>query len=140
MAAFILKSILRPPSAVAIVMLGVYMTLWGIWVANPFWTVFTSSTIYHTMAAFAPEWFYGTGAIICGVLITYGAVLDSYFAKTAGSLLGALHWVSLSTLYFIGDWHNTGAITTLFVAATSAYLYLSTVINRYARDREDDLR
>ena len=40
--------------------LGIYTILWGLWVANPFWDVFSTAPLYSQLSSIAPEVFWGT--------------------------------------------------------------------------------
>jgi hypothetical protein len=121
-----LMEFLRPVSKGVVISTAVYTILWGAWVANPFWTVFTQASLYSGLEQIAPEWFWGWLAIVTGVLAMYTAVHPRIRMKpyTCVALLG-WHWLLVSILYFYGDWHNTGGITSAFIAILCAYIYLN---------------
>lgn len=123
-------ALLKPINKAAIILLGVYTVIWGFWVANPFWHVFTSAPLYSALAGTVPaEWFWGCVAIICGCLTIRGAFRRSYNSLLIGAGAVGWHWFIISILYFVGDWHNTGGITALFLSLYAAYVYLNIKVN-----------
>jgi hypothetical protein len=68
---------LKPINTAAIIILGAYTILWGLWVANPFWTVFDQAPIYNWMMQVMPEWIWGVVAILVGLLMVYGVLRHS---------------------------------------------------------------
>lgn len=127
---------LQPINTAAIVILGVFTVIWGAWVANPFWDVFTSAKLYSALYNFAPfttfippEIFWGCLAIICGLVTCRGALKRTYRTLTVGSGVMVWHWAMIATFYFIGDWHNTGGITSLVLACYAAFIYLNIKVN-----------
>ncbi len=122
----VLREILRPLSRGVTIVTAFYTILWGLWVINPFWTVFTQAALYSGLEQLGSEWFWGGLAIVTGVLAIYTALKDSIKIKpyTCVALLG-WHWLLVSLLYFYGDWHNTGGITSAFIALLCAYIYLN---------------
>ena len=123
------EALLLPINPALVVLLGIYTVVWGIWIANPFWTVFTQAPLYSAMAAIWPEYVWGLIAIGAGVTTIMGAVVRSYGALTRGSMVAAIHWLVISIMYFMGDPLNTGGITSLVVAVYAAVVYLNIRIN-----------
>lgn len=125
----IARALLRPINPTLIVLLGVYTIVWGFWVANPFWEVFTHAQLYSALLAVFPEYVWGTIAIICGIVISYGAVKRSYSALTRGALFGGWFWFIVSIFYFVGDAANTGGITALIFAIYGGFVYVNLRVN-----------
>lgn len=126
----IADSLLRPINPSVIIILGFYTVVWGLWIANPFWTVFTQAPLYMAMMGIAAEWFWGVLAIGAGLLITRGATKPSYRNLQLGAFVGFFHWFVIGILYFIGDWMNTGGITALAFAVYSAIVWVNIKVNR----------
>jgi len=126
----LIVALLRPINGTGVIILGVYTLVWGLWVASPFWTVFTKAELYGALATIAPEMFWGCLAIACGLTIILGVHHRSIKALMTASLVGAWHWSMISFLYFLGDIANTGGITSLTFAVYAAYTYLNLRINR----------
>lgn len=100
------------------VTLGVYTTVWGAWLFNPFWTVFRPEAgLYSTMADFMPEWAWGLHAIIIGTAILVGVCCAWPRALWWGHIAGVYHWLLIAFFYGLGDWRNTGMITSITIAA-----------------------
>lgn len=122
-------ALLLPINPAAVVLLGIYTVVWGIWVANPLWTVFGQSSIYHAMAGVAPEWAWGVLAIVVGLITMYGAVKRQYFPLIRGSCTAGWFWFVVSIFYFVGDAASTGGITALIFAVYACFIYLNLRVN-----------
>lgn len=123
-------NLLRPLNPTIIIILGLYTATWGLWVANPFWTVFTQAPIYLAMAQMAPEIVWGAIAVTAGIVISYGAYKPSAKNLQLGAFVGFFHWFVIGILYLISDWQNTGGITSLTFAIYSALVWVNVKINR----------
>lgn len=144
------RALLRPINPAVAVLLGFYTTLWGLWIANPFWTVFTQAPLYNALeqawvvkwamvVGFSPEAFWGMIAIICGLFIMHGAMKRSYRSLIRGATIACIHWLTIAILYFMGDWQNTGGITSLIFAVYGAFLWVNVRVNFKDRHRMDDV-
>jgi hypothetical protein len=128
------QALLLPINPAAVVLLGIYTTVWGAWLASPFWTVFTQAPLFSVLARAAPdfvpaEYFWGTIAIICGSITIYGAVKRSYRALITGASVAGWHWLMIATFYFWGDWQNTGGITALIFCVYACFIYVNIRVN-----------
>ena len=123
-------ALLKPVNTAAIILLGAYTTLWGIWVASPFWEVFSRAPLYSWMNAVMPEIFWGLIAIAVGILMIYGVLRHSFLSLTAGALVGYFHWLVIAIMYFGGDWQNTGGITSFIVSLYCGFIWLNITKNR----------
>jgi hypothetical protein len=128
-------ALLKPVNKAAIVLLGFYTVLWGLWVANPFWDAFASAAIFSKLGLLAPEVFWGCLAIFCGLVTIRGAWRRSYRALVIGAGTAGWHWFMISIFYFLGDWTNTGGITSLTFAIYAAFIYLNIRVNHRAAHR-----
>lgn len=123
-------ALLLPINPSAVILLGIYTVAWGLWVANPFWEVFTSAKLFSALAATGvPEWAWGCFAILCGCITIYGAVRRRYGSLIRGALAAHWHWLMIAAFYFIGDALNTGGITSFFFCVYAAYIYLNIKVN-----------
>lgn len=125
----LVTALLQPINPSAVILLGFYTVVWGLWVANPFWTVFTQAALYSVLAQVAPEVFWGCLAIFCGSITIYGAWKRRYGPLTRGAAIAGWHWLMIATFYFMGDPFNTGGITALCFALYAAYVYLNIRVN-----------
>lgn len=130
MATKLARALLKPINTTGIIILGIYTTVWGLWIANPFWSVFNRAPMFNEMASLAPEWAWGLMAIIAGLVIVYSAIRQSYRTLTIGSLVAAWHWAAIATFYFVADWMNTGGITCLMIAVYATFVYLNIRVNK----------
>ncbi len=123
------KALLLPINPALIIVLGIYTTVWGAWVLNPWSDLFSRAELYSVMAHMAPEWAWGAFAIFCGSLIIYGAVKRSYGPLVRGAIAGGGHWFLIALCYFLGDIGSTGGITSLTFAIYAALVGLNIKIN-----------
>ena len=126
----LVNGLLKPINTSAVSILGIYTILWGLWVANPFWDVFSTAPLYSQLSSIAPEVFWGTLAIVIGIITMYGVVRPSYRSLTLGALAVGWHWWMISLLYFMGDWHNTGGITAGIFFVYGAFIWLNLRVNK----------
>lgn len=129
-------ALLLPINPAAVVILGIYTMLWGFWVANPFWTVFTQAELYGVLATVAPEIFWGCLAMTCGAITIYGAVKRRYRPLVRGAAAAGWHWLMIAIFYFMGDPFNTGGITALVFSVYAAFVYLNIRVN-FKDDKEN---
>lgn len=122
-------ALLKPINTSAIVILGVYTFIWGLWVCNPFWSVFSQAPLYDAMGALLPEYFWGLLAVVTGVLTIYGSVKRSYATLITGAFASGWFWTIIAIFYFLGDFMNTGGITSATFAIYSGFIYLNIRIN-----------
>lgn len=118
-------------------LLGAYTFLWGLWVANPFWNVFSKAELYGVLATIAPEVFWGCLAIVVGITVMFGAWKRSYKALVRGAVIAGWHWLMIAIFYFLGDFFSTGGITSLTFAVYAAFLYLNLRVN-FKNDKKSD--
>ena len=123
------RGLLAPLNTGAIIILGVYTLVWGLWIANPWWTVFSQAPLYSAMHSLAPETFWGVVAMAAGSTMIYGVLKPSYKTLTRGAYVAGFHWLIVSILYFMGDWMNTGGITSFMLAIYALFVYLNVKIN-----------
>ena len=126
----IVLSLLKPINPSVIIILGIYTVAWGIWILNPFWTVFTQAALYSAMNGIFGEWFWGSIAVAAGLVIIRGAIKPSYQNLHFGAFTACLHWFVIAILYFIGDWQNTGGITALAFCIYAAFIWVNIKINK----------
>lgn len=123
------KALLLPINPAAVIILGIYTIVWGAWVANPLWEVFSHAPLYAKMATFAPEWAWGLLAIAMGAMTVYGAVRRYYPALVRGAASSGLFWFFVSIFYFVSDAASTGGITALVFAVYAFFIYLNIRVN-----------
>jgi hypothetical protein len=123
------ENLLQPINPSLIIVLGIYTILWGLWVVNPFWTVFTHSPLYSVLSI-GGEYVWGGIVLASGLLITRGATKPSYLNLILGSAVGFLTWLTIGIFYLLGDWASTGGITALTFATYSLLVYLNIKVNK----------
>ena len=135
------RAFLKPVNTAAISILGFTTFIWGLWIANPFWTVFDQAQLYDWMNVL-PEWFWGSVAVIVGVFMVYGVAKRSFSRLVLGARIGFYHWFVIGIMYFGGDWQNTGGIISMMLSAYCAFIWLNLKVNQESLGSEsnpDDL-
>lgn len=123
-------ALLQPINPAVVIFLGGYTILWGIWVINPFWDVFSTAPLFSALGNLIPyESVWGFFALVTGAVTSYGAINRSYGALVRGALFAAMHWLVIAIFYFLGDWANTGGITALIFCLYASYVYLNIKVN-----------
>lgn len=121
---------LLPINPTGSILLGLYTILWGFWISNPWWDVFDRAELYSGMQDLAPEWLWGAAAVAASIVTLYGAIKPSYRSFTIGALILAWHWGMVSLMYFLGDWQNTGGITSALIFTYAVYIFVNVRVNR----------
>lgn len=124
------QAMFRPINKAAISIMAVFTLLWGVWVGNPWWSVFNQADIFNAMQFLAPEYVWGLGALAVGVTMLHGVIKMSYNSLRLGAQTGFYFWLFASINFFIGDWKNTGGITLLMIAIYCGYIALNLAINK----------
>lgn len=120
----------QPINTAAIVLMGAYTVLWGIWVGNPFWSVFNESAQYRWLHEVAPELAWGLTAISVGTIMCFGVIKNSYRSLSIGSFIGAVYWGTVAAGYYIGDWRDTAGLTKTMICVYCAFIFLNIKMNR----------
>lgn len=130
----IIQGLLIPMNPNATIILGVFTTLWGLWILIPFWDVFNSAPLFSRVQEFAPEWAWGSWSVAAGLLLIVALRNDS--RSSVSFALGFLtwHWFVISGLFWWGDWHNTGGLTYSFIGIYAMWAYLNYRIN-FVKDK-----
>ena len=127
------KAMLVPVNPSAVLILGVLTFVWGFWVANPWWEVFSHAQVYSVLDNL-PEWCVGLLAMTTGAVTCWGAIRGKPPAVYIGAAVAGWYWLMISVCYFVGDWHNTGGIVSLFLSIYCGFIYLNIHVNdRYYR-------
>ena len=132
------EAMLKPVNPALVILLGVFTVVWGIWVGNPFWDVFTRAALYSVMN-FMPEWTWGLIAVVSGIAICYGAIRRSTKSLIWGARIGGAFWLAVTLMYFLGDWMSTGGITALVLAIYCGVLYLNFRVNNKKKRLPSDM-
>lgn len=124
----LLGALRGPINPAAILIMATYTILWAFWIGIPLWDVFPTSSLYRVMSYF-PEWFWGMTGMTAGLFMLRGVLTRRVRALSLGAFIGFVHWLVIGLLYLVGNWHNTGGITSIMIAVYCAYIYLNLRIN-----------
>lgn len=124
------KRLSQPINTAAIVIMGVYTVLWGLWIGCPAWSTFDEAKQYSWLHQVMPEWGWGGLAVCVGLVMCYGVMRDSFRSLSAGSFIGSVHWGVIATGYYIGDWRDTAGLTKTMICLYCAFIFLNIRMNR----------
>jgi len=140
-------ALLLPINPAAVIILGVYTFVWGLWLVSPFWTVFNHAALYSALAAFppahfwffTPELFFGGIAMVCGSITCYGALKRHYGPLVRGAITSSVHWFIIAVFYFFGDAASTGGLTALTFSIYAAFVYVNIRVNHKDNKKDPDI-
>lgn len=118
------RRLMQPINPSLVALLGGYTFLWGLWLLSPWWHVFERAPLYSKMAVF-PEWVWGAVAVYSGLELLRGVIRSKNKDLRRGAFIGYIHWLVITFMYFWGDWHNTGGITSMTVSLYCFVIYLN---------------
>lgn len=121
----IAAAMLKPISPSIVFILGLYTIVWGLWLINPWFSVFSTSVVYVAMASLMPEWVWGGVAILTGLCICKNPTTNSF-----GAFIGFMHWLIVGILYLVAQASSTFGITALTFAIYSGLLWLNIKCNK----------
>lgn len=121
--------LLRPVNPYACILLGIFTFVWGLWLTLPFNTFGRATSLYSKMEIFAPEWAWGSWAMLVGVITVVTIMYKKKRWLARAHAFSAWHWATVSAMMWWGDWQNTGPVTYTFIAVYSAFLYLNIKVN-----------
>lgn len=122
--------LIQPLRPLAIIVLGVYTLVWGIWVIEPAWNAIGHGQVFKVMSSLFPEYVWGTLGILIGIVLLFGLIIKSYQVLVVGSTLSGWFWGLITLLLFFGDWHSVLGWTALVFAIHASFIYLNIKINR----------
>lgn len=111
------------------ILLGSFTFAWGAWVIFPWWNAFDTAKLYGKMLEFAPEWAWGTWALIAGAILMYSSMRCNYKLLVQALSFIGWHWFTVSTLMWFGDWQNPGPITYTMTTIYTLFFYLNIKLN-----------
>ncbi|MBP8055072.1 MAG: hypothetical protein KA314_04490 [Chloroflexi bacterium] len=90
----------------------------GVWVGTPLWDTFTASVVYRTMAAIAPEWVWGSGAILIGMGQLVGLYRNDLKMRYMMGLGSYLFWSFVALMFLITDYRISSTPIYILMAAS----------------------
>ncbi len=111
------------------VLCAVTMIIWGVWIGNPWWATFPSSTAYDWMARLAPEYLWGWGIGLLGLCQLVVALRSRHESLHIAAAIGGMFvWFLIAVAFGLGNWRSTAVIVYSFVAAVQALIYIDDLI------------
>lgn len=89
------------------VMVGIWATLWGLWVLMP-WGTFDSSPSFQRLDAVGTEWGWGLFALACGLAVLQPRWKHVRFVGFCGAVFLS---GCLATTFIMSNWKGTAAPT-----------------------------
>lgn len=121
-------SMFRPINKSASAILGVFSIVWGFWLANPFWSVFSSEEVFEIMRIL-PETAWGTLAMALGVAILMGMKGSRFSLLKWAVRAGFYFWLFVAIASLVGDWASPVGPTMLMITSYMGYVALNLSIN-----------
>lgn len=106
---------------VYVLSLGLLSTLWGL--ALMFGT-FGNNNLSEFMSTIAPEFVWGSVAILAGLLMAYGSLRECLRSTRLGLMIAFLVWVFVFLTYMISLPYSTAVVTSAFIAWCHVMGYL----------------
>lgn len=125
----IVVGLLKPINPYGASLLGYLTLLWGIWIVNPLWHVFDSSRVYNKALELAPEWAWGTWAVVCGLGLIAAVHMRSTRLLACTSGFAIWHWGIVSVMMWWANWHDTAGLVYMFIALYSIFVFLNIKVN-----------
>lgn len=121
--------LLRPINKFSPILLGVFTSLWGLWLISPWWSTFGTAPLWSKMSDLAPEWAWGLWSLTAGMLVSYFTAKEKHVEQAQALGFIVFHWFTVGWLMWFGDWRNTGALTYSAISLYAAFLFLNVRIN-----------
>jgi hypothetical protein len=93
--------------------------LWGVFLANPFINVFSSSVTFGAMSSVADEMIWGFCYILIGFIGLGTVNFGDKCVRKVAMVMNAFAWSTLAIFYFLGNSHSTGFIPYTILAIIS---------------------
>ena len=114
-----------------------YLSLWGLWILNPWVNSFPSSPAFIEMGHLAPEWVWGAVIAVVGLFQMTILFTEKYKLRGVAALLSMFALFSMSMLVFFSNYASTGGITYLIIAVC-AWLGYTEILADVKRGGGDD--
>lgn len=109
--------VIQPYSPFSFLLHGVFLILWGFWWATPAWNVTDKSEFYTSATEVAPEWAWGSAAMLIGLtMIIAGYRYNRKWLRYATGA-AAILWSIIGMFYAIGDYEAPAVMVKLYLAA-----------------------
>lgn len=113
--------------------------LWGVWVINPYYTIFSSSEMFSVLSKIGSEIIWGHFAIFIGLsklLSSYFTLKTYNYIKIIPFVLGIFLWSTISVSYFSGRPNNIDLSSVIGFLLVDV-LCLESEIRRYYENKKD---
>ena len=98
---------------------------WGIWVGNTWWETFTLAAAYTWMMQIAPEWFWGAGVGLIGILQLSMVLWNRCLLwRVAMALVSIFTWLLVTLAFVLGNWHTTGVVMYGMLTLIQTFIYI----------------
>jgi xanthine/uracil permease len=108
---------------------GIYMILWGLWLFSPLWEAFPATDTLYQLLKTIPEEALGGISTALGGMIVLGAIWEMK-TLTWACLVSFLFWLALSVTLVLGNWKNPAWLGSILPCALSMYFYLNLSVSK----------
>lgn len=101
----------------------IFGIVWGLWVANPYVTTFTSAPIFYYLAELVPELYFGLAVFLVGLTQMSAILSGNRMFRGVAALFSFFTFLTISFFCALGDYQNTAMVVygTLAVMAVIGY-------------------
>lgn len=84
--------------------------LWGLYLSNPVYDVFTTSPTFNNIAQIAPAQVWGIVLLLLATLVMYGYYSNRNAFKSAGMLAIGIYWLIVAAAFITANPFSTSSI------------------------------
>lgn len=115
---------------------GLGLLLWGLWLANPWTSVFAGTRAYALMSDVAPEWVWGSVYVLVGAA-QYGTLLTGHIRlRQSGCMAALAAWAVITYIVGRGNPTSTGIVIYGLLALSNVLLLMRLEMRKwFVRER-----
>lgn len=106
------------------IMSGFAALCWGIWLVNPAFNTFATSTTFDNMAMLAPEWLWGMCMLAIGIAQVESVISHTLKRRKMSSLILSIMWMFITTIFLYSNIASTAGVIYGTFAFFTAWSYL----------------
>lgn len=97
--------------------------LWGLWLLNPAWNSFASTTSFRAMAQLANENVWGGGMALIGLIQLWSLIRDQFFWRRRASALLCMLWAFIAVMLVRANPAGTGTVIYPLLSLSAAWAH-----------------
>lgn len=110
---------------------GLFLLLWGAWIALPYWSVFNTTPTFSAMAGLPVHENVQGFIIMCvGLSVLWGIFTGNKRLRKASIFWSVLIWAFISAMFINANYQSTATITYPMLALSGAWAYWRITVTR----------